>query len=145
MWELSISVAPARSGKLREVPKTPREPQPTREREDRREWLTEAEVERLCATARKRGRGHRDATMILIACRQGLRVSQLVALRWQYLDLETGRLRVIRSKARATACSRSRCRNSRVAAHQARAASSRRASARVFVSERGAPLTADGF
>jgi hypothetical protein len=33
-----------------------------------REYLTPAEVETLCKTARARGRyGHRDATMILIA------------------------------------------------------------------------------
>jgi type 1 fimbriae regulatory protein FimB/type 1 fimbriae regulatory protein FimE len=32
-----------------------------------REYLTEAEVERLCRVARKRGRyGHRDAAMILL-------------------------------------------------------------------------------
>jgi type 1 fimbriae regulatory protein FimB/type 1 fimbriae regulatory protein FimE len=36
--------------------------------------------------------------MILLAYRHGLRVSELVALKWQYIDLEAGRLRVIRSK-----------------------------------------------
>lgn len=72
---------------------------PQQARESRREWLTEAEVERLCAAARKRGRwGHRDATMILFAYRHGLRVSELVALKWQHVDLEAGRVRVIRSK-----------------------------------------------
>ena len=65
----------------------------------RREWLTELEVEQLCAEARKRGRyGHRDATMILVAFRHGLRVSELVALRWEQVDLDAGRLRVIRRK-----------------------------------------------
>ena len=35
----------------------------------RREWLTELEVEQLCAEARKRGRyGHRDATMQPRSC-----------------------------------------------------------------------------
>ena len=46
-----------------------------------REYLTEAEVEQLCQAARKRGRyGQRDAAMILLCYRHGLRVSELVAL-----------------------------------------------------------------
>ena len=65
----------------------------------RREWLTEFEVEQLCDAARKRGRwGHRDATMILVAYRHGLRVSELIALRWEQVDLRAGRLQVIRRK-----------------------------------------------
>jgi integrase len=48
--------------------------------EPRRQYLTEREVDLLCEAARKRGRyGHRDATMVLIAYRHGLRVSELVA------------------------------------------------------------------
>src|SRR5215472_4710525 len=48
-----------------------------------REYLTPAEIEVLIATAKKRGRyGQRDATMILIAYRHGLRVSELCALTW---------------------------------------------------------------
>jgi type 1 fimbriae regulatory protein FimB/type 1 fimbriae regulatory protein FimE len=67
--------------------------------EPAREYLTEAEVEALCAAAKKRGRyGHRDATMILMAYRHGLRVSELVALRWSQIDLDAGRVRVIRLK-----------------------------------------------
>ena len=41
----------------------------------KRRYLTEREVERLMHCARKHGRyGHRDATMILVAYRHGLRV-----------------------------------------------------------------------
>src|SRR5690606_32930164 len=48
-----------------------------------REYLTGAEVSSLRAAAGKIGRhGHRDSTMILLAYRHGLRVSELVALRW---------------------------------------------------------------
>lgn len=44
-----------------------------------RPYLTPDEVERLATAARARGRhGHRDATMILLAYRHGLRVSELV-------------------------------------------------------------------
>src|SRR5262249_56445462 len=42
----------------------------------KRRYLTEREVERLMDCARKHGRyGHRDATMILVAYRHGLRAS----------------------------------------------------------------------
>jgi site-specific recombinase XerD len=63
-----------------------------------REYLTEAEVERLMATARKNRWGHRDATMILVAYRHGLRVSELVDLRWDQVDFRTAALHVRRVK-----------------------------------------------
>jgi len=76
-----------------------RVPQKPVDNEDRRQYLTEREVEQLCDAARKRGRyGHRDATMILMAYRHGLRVSELVAPQWAQVDLEAGRLQVIRRK-----------------------------------------------
>ena len=55
-----------------------------------REYLIAKEVERLMAAARSRsGRyGHRDATMILLAFRHGLRVSELCALRWDGFAIE---------------------------------------------------------
>ena len=44
-----------------------------------REYLTADEVERLMEGARSIGRhGHRDATLILVAYRHGLRVSEVV-------------------------------------------------------------------
>jgi integrase len=64
-----------------------------------REYLTESEVERLMAAARKSSRyGHRDATMILVAYRHGLRASELCDLQWSQVELNTGRLHVRRSK-----------------------------------------------
>jgi site-specific recombinase XerD len=42
-----------------------------------REYLAEAEVERLLAAANGNRWGHRDATMILVSYRHGLRVSVL--------------------------------------------------------------------
>lgn len=64
-----------------------------------REYLNGREVDRLTGSARERGRyGHRDATMILVAYRHGLRVSELCALRWDQLDLERGLLHVRRVK-----------------------------------------------
>jgi type 1 fimbriae regulatory protein FimE len=64
-----------------------------------REYLTAAEVERLIRAAGQVGRHrHRDATLILIAYRHGLRVGELVTLRWDQVDFEEALLRVTRSK-----------------------------------------------
>jgi type 1 fimbriae regulatory protein FimB/type 1 fimbriae regulatory protein FimE len=64
-----------------------------------REYLTGKEVEALISEARNVGRhGHRDATLILVAFRHGLRVSELVSLRWDQVDLAQGLLHVVRLK-----------------------------------------------
>ena len=64
-----------------------------------REYLTEAEVERLIEAARKRGRnGARDACAILFAFGHGLRAQELCSLRWSQIDLKHGRLHVNRAK-----------------------------------------------
>ena len=53
-----------------------------------REYLTPEEVDRLMTAARKRvgaRNPHRDATMILLAYRHGLRASEFCSLRWDML------------------------------------------------------------
>jgi hypothetical protein len=58
-----------------------------------------AEIERLMTAARKSSRyGHRDATMILVGYRHGLRASELCDLQWSQVELTTGRLHVRRAK-----------------------------------------------
>jgi site-specific recombinase XerD len=64
-----------------------------------REYLTAEEVDKLGTAARSVGRhGHRDSTLILVAFRHGLRVSELVALRWDMVDLKQGLMHVSRLK-----------------------------------------------
>jgi type 1 fimbriae regulatory protein FimE len=71
---------------------------PNRQRRTR-EHLTPAEAERLIAAAGTVGRhGHRDATLLLLAYRHGLRVGELVALRWEQVELKQGFLHVSRLK-----------------------------------------------
>ena len=48
----------------------------------KREHLTEAEVDRLIKAVKDNRWGHRDATMVLVAYRHGLRAAELVDLRW---------------------------------------------------------------
>jgi type 1 fimbriae regulatory protein FimE len=64
-----------------------------------REHLLPDEVELLLTAAKGLGRhGHRDYTLILMAYRHGLRVGELVALRWDMVDLKSGLLHVVRLK-----------------------------------------------
>jgi type 1 fimbriae regulatory protein FimB/type 1 fimbriae regulatory protein FimE len=63
-----------------------------------REYLTEHEIETLMAVARRNRYGHRDATMILIAFRHGLRASEAVDLRWDQVDFNRAVLHVRRAK-----------------------------------------------
>ncbi len=67
-----------------------------------REYLTGAEVERMKAATGNR-HGHRDATMILVAYRHGLRVAELVDLQWTQVDFKTATLHVRRVIAPAPA------------------------------------------
>ena len=68
------------------------------ERRDR-EHLTEHEIDKLMRAVKQVGRhGHRDSTMILLAYRHGLRVSELVRLKWSQVDLFQGLLYVVRRK-----------------------------------------------
>jgi type 1 fimbriae regulatory protein FimB/type 1 fimbriae regulatory protein FimE len=64
-----------------------------------REYLTESEVLLLINAARKGPRhGDRDALMIRMMFRHGLRVSELVRLRRDQVNLEGARLHVVRTK-----------------------------------------------
>ena len=56
-----------------------------------REHLSPKEMDRLINAARQVGRhGYRDATMISVVHRHGLRISELVSLRWTQVDLKEG-------------------------------------------------------
>lgn len=64
-----------------------------------REYLSEEEVHRLIQAAKGVGRyGHRDAALILLTYRHGLRVSEVIARQWAVVDLKQGRLHVHRLK-----------------------------------------------
>jgi site-specific recombinase XerD len=108
-----------------------------------REYLTEAEVERLMTAARKNRWGHRDATMILVAYRHGLRVSELVDLRWDQIELASGSLHVRRVK-RGTPSTHPILGDELRALRRLQRGQEPK-SPFVFTSERGAPFTPAGF
>ena len=85
-----------------------------------REYLTPAEVEKLIAAAKLGRHGQRDATLILVAFRHGLRAVEIADLEWS--QVEWGRnpaLHVRRAKERQA---RSASHPWRRIAHAARAA-----------------------
>ena len=107
-----------------------------------REYLTEAEVERLMNAAKRNRWGHRDSTMILVAYRHGLRASELVDLRWDQVDFASGTLHVNRLKQGVPSTHPIRGDELRALRRLKKEQSK---SAFVFTSERDAPFTAAGF
>lgn len=108
-----------------------------------REHLTPSEVGELMTVARKRSRyGHRDATMIMLAYRHGLRVSELVSLRWDQIDLKQGLVHVSRLKQGTASVHPLRGPELRALRRLERELPN---SPYVFVSERGGPVSAVGF
>ena len=108
-----------------------------------REYLTEAEVERLMNATRGNRYGHRDATMILIAYRHGLRAAEAVDLRWDQVDFRTGTLHVRRVKQGTPATHPLRGDELRALRRLQREQEPK--SPFVFTSERTSPFTTAGF
>ena len=106
-----------------------------------REHLTEREVERLIEAVKSNRQGHRDATMVLVAYRHGLRASELVDLRWEQVDLDNALLHVRRLKSGSPATHPLTGRELRALRRLQRETKS----PFVFVSERGAPFSVRGF
>jgi integrase len=105
-----------------------------------REYLTTSEVEMLIRTARQGRYGHRDATLILVAYRHGLRAVELCDLEWSQVEFDrTATLHVRRAK------------NGKPAAHPIRGDELRALrelqretnSGYVFETERRTPFTTD--
>lgn len=108
-----------------------------------REHLTETEVNKLIAAAKGNRHGHRDATMILVAYRHGLRASELVDLRWDQIDFAAGTLHVRRVK-RGTPATHPII-GDELRALRRLQREQEPSSPFVFTSERGAPFSTSGF
>jgi type 1 fimbriae regulatory protein FimB/type 1 fimbriae regulatory protein FimE len=108
-----------------------------------REYLTEAEIEGLMEGTKGNRHGHRDATMILVAYRHGLRVSELVDLRWDQVDFRTATLHVRRVKHGTPSTHPIVGDELRALRRLQREQDPK--SPFVFTSERGAPFTTAGF
>ena len=120
----------------------PRKPKNTERR--KREHLTEVEVEALAKAAGNCGRyGHRDRTMVMVCFRHGLRVSELVSLEWDQVNLDEALLTVHRAK-------KGRASEHPIPGEELRALrrlkrERRPGSPFVFMTERGGPMTDRAF
>jgi type 1 fimbriae regulatory protein FimB/type 1 fimbriae regulatory protein FimE len=108
-----------------------------------REYLTEAEIAKLMKAAGANRHGHRDATMILVCYRHGLRSSELVDLRWDQVDFNAGTLAVRRAKKGTPATHPIRGDELRALRRLHREQEPK--SPFVFTSERSGPFTTAGF
>ena len=106
-----------------------------------RDYLTEGEVEQLMQAARANRHGHRDSTAILVAYRHGLRAREVVALRWDDIDLHTELMRVPLTQSRVPVHPI----GARVLSALLRLQHNSSASPYVFPSATWAPLTAQGY
>jgi site-specific recombinase XerD len=105
-----------------------------------REYLTAEEVDMLMRAARRPGHyGQRNATLILLMYRHGLRVAEVIRLQWAMLDLKAALLHVRRVKNGLAALHPLRGTELRALRHLQHTYAGM---AYVFVSERGGPLTA---
>jgi integrase len=127
----SVAVAPRRATALR----------PPNAELRTREYLTPAEVEKLTKEARQGRYGHRDATLILIAFRHGLRAAEICDLEWSQVELGPSASLHVR-----------RVKNGKPSVHPLRGDEVRALrelrrqfpdSAFVFATERGGPFTTD--
>jgi integrase len=104
---------------------------------NRRRYFTAAELSKLISAARKGRYGQRDATLILIMARHGLRVSEAVDLEWDQIDFTRAHLHVRRLKGGIASVHP-------IQGDELRALRELRRStegAFVFASERGGPMT----
>ena len=113
----------------------------------KREYLTPHEIEKLIKAARKSGKtetqGQRNATMVLVAYRHGLRAAELVTLRWDAIDFAYGRLHVRRLKGGSESVHPLSGRELRALRRLKR--EQEPDSPFIFTSERAAPFTPAGF
>jgi integrase len=106
-----------------------------------REYLTVAEVERLMKAAQHGRYGHRDATLILVTFRHGLRAAEICDLEWSQVEF-----------GRSTSMHVRRVKNGKPSVHPLRGDEIRALrelrrqfpdSGFVFPTERGGPFTPD--
>jgi integrase len=108
-----------------------------------REYLTDDEVQRLTEAAKANRHGQRDATMILVAYRHGLRASELTDLRWDQVEFTSATLHVRRVKQGTP--STHPILGDELRALRRLQREQEQKSPFVFTSERGTPFTVAGF
>jgi type 1 fimbriae regulatory protein FimB/type 1 fimbriae regulatory protein FimE len=107
-----------------------------------REHLTAGEIDALIEAAKANRYGHRDATMILVAFRHGLRAAEVCDLRWDQVSLDSAVPHVRRVKGGTQSTHPLQGDELRALRRLQRES---KPSPFIFVSERGTPFTTAGF
>jgi integrase len=144
---LAAVVSPIENGTVTDrivpFPGKRRAPRPKNADVRTREYLTRDEVEQMIKAAGANRHGHRDATLILVASRHGLRVSEIIDLRWDQIDFNRAEMHIRRVKHGSPATHPIPGRELRWLRRLQR--EQRPKSAFVFTSERGTPFTSRGI
>jgi type 1 fimbriae regulatory protein FimB/type 1 fimbriae regulatory protein FimE len=108
---------------------------------DKQKYLTPAQVEALIKAAKAGRHGQRDALMVSLAYHHALRVTELIGLRWDMIDLTGGTINISRKKGGASGPQHLAADDRRTLRRLRKASGGDH----VFLSERGDPLTRDAF
>jgi integrase len=109
-----------------------------------RQWFTPAEIEKLMIAARKHNRwGFRDSMMVLLSYVHGFRASEICHVQWSDIDFDQGLIHCRRKKNGINT-------DHPLTGRELRGLRKLKSSAQkpgrfVFMTERGAPFTPDGF
>lgn len=103
------------------------------------EYLTADQLARLTKAAKQGRHGQRDATLVLLMARHGLRVTEAIDTRWEQIDFKRGQFHVKRLKGGVDSVHPLQGDEIRVLRELQREQT--KGSAFVFTSERGGPMT----
>jgi type 1 fimbriae regulatory protein FimB len=108
---------------------------------DAQKYLTPSQVSALIKAAKGGRHGARDALMVSLTYHHALRVTELVKLCWDAIDMDGGTINVRRQKGGVSGPQKLAPDDRKAL----RRLSKRHAGEHVFLSERGEPMTRDGF
>jgi integrase len=108
-----------------------------------RQWFTPTEIEKLMITARKHNRwGFRDSMMVLLTYVHGYRASEVCQLQWSDIDFNRG---IIHCRRKKNGINTDHPLTGRELRGLRKLKATQKPGRFVFMNERGAPFTPDGF
>jgi len=108
--------------------------------------LTDAELQKVCETIRKKSRYPvRDELMTLMAFRHGLRVSELVNVKWQHIQMRSGQISIKRMKNGIDTLHPISDKREMLLLRRTHREQGKPQSGFVFRNERGASVSANGY
>lgn len=108
--------------------------------------LTKKEIDKICTSIRKSSRyAGRDELMVLAAYHHGFRVSELLNLKWQHIDLDTHQMAIKRLKNGINTSHPISHKGEMMLLRRLHKLQGKPVSGFVFINERKSPVTVDGF